>query len=399
MSGDPATAYGQGVTEADAALNTAYNLGLTLADKTGTVIYYNMEWYDASNTPCNDAAKSFISGWTAQLRARGNQAGLYGTASIIGSFVGIANVPDVVWAAAWGYSNYQNNLTTSHIPYLGDTLWVNHQRIWQYAGGHDETWGSTTLNIDSSVVDSLVAYAYAPTVSTQIYLTYPNSPFRDFQVLVNGSDARSPIASYSLQKQVDGGDWLDVGTIITSSARVSFSIISPDDSQHTFSFRAQAKDQAGYMSQYPAVGDSSHTVPAACAVSGDSAEPDNSPGQAKPLVIGAPPQNHNFQAQGDVDWVTLAFQAGNSYMIATDHVGGYADTVITLYRPDGVTVLAENDDVRGNWPSSLLGWKATTSGTYYLKVRHFDTYGYGCSTAYTLSAVPARDTFLPVVRR
>jgi hypothetical protein len=41
-------------------------------------------------------------------------------------------------------------------------LWARSQRIRQYTGGHDETWGGVTLNIDSNVVDSLVA-----TVSVQ----------------------------------------------------------------------------------------------------------------------------------------------------------------------------------------------------------------------------------------
>ncbi len=42
-------------------------------------------------------------------------------------------------------------------PCLSDTLWSNHQRLRQYAGGHDETWGGVTLNIDSDVMDGIVA--------------------------------------------------------------------------------------------------------------------------------------------------------------------------------------------------------------------------------------------------
>ena len=40
---------------------------------------------------------------------------------------------------------------------LSDGLWTNHQRIRQYAGGHNETWGGVTLNIDSNVSDGVVA--------------------------------------------------------------------------------------------------------------------------------------------------------------------------------------------------------------------------------------------------
>jgi hypothetical protein len=40
---------------------------------------------------------------------------------------------------------------------LSNGLWVNHQRIRQYAGGHGETWGGVTLNIDCNVIDGIVA--------------------------------------------------------------------------------------------------------------------------------------------------------------------------------------------------------------------------------------------------
>jgi hypothetical protein len=153
------------------------------------------------------------------------------------------------------------------------------------------------------------------------------------------------------------------------------------------------------MSLYPATGDTSHTVPATCAVGADSWETDNTWNQATTLTVGAAAQNHNFHAPGDVDWVKLNLQANNSYMMATGQPGSWADTVITLYKPDGVTFIAENDDAPGLWPSSRLFYRPSVSGTYYLKVKHFDTYGYGCLTAYTVWAVQARQYFLPFIRR
>jgi hypothetical protein len=32
-------------------------------------------------------------------------------------------------------------------------LWVNHQRLHQYKGDHNETWGGVTINIDSNFLD------------------------------------------------------------------------------------------------------------------------------------------------------------------------------------------------------------------------------------------------------
>lgn len=103
ISNDPATAYNQGVSEANAAIDVAIDLGLALADGSGTIIYYDLENYDTANTACRNATKSFISGWTAQLHARGSEAGVYGSScgSAISDFATISNIPDAVWAAHW----------------------------------------------------------------------------------------------------------------------------------------------------------------------------------------------------------------------------------------------------------------------------------------------------------
>ncbi len=111
------------------------------------------------NTACRNAAKSFISGWTAQLHARGSEAGVYGSScgSAISDFASISNVPDAIWPAHWIYSSYNSGATVWDVACLSNGLWANHQRIRQYAGGHGETWGGVTLNIDCNVIDGIVA--------------------------------------------------------------------------------------------------------------------------------------------------------------------------------------------------------------------------------------------------
>ena len=159
ISNDPATAYNQGISEANAAIDVAIDLGLALADGSGTIIYYDLENYDTTNTACRNAAKSFISGWTAQLHARGSEAGVYGSScgSEISDFASISNVPDAIWPAHWIYSSYNSGATVWDVACLSNGLWANHQRIRQYAGGHGETWGGVTLNIDCNVIDGIVA--------------------------------------------------------------------------------------------------------------------------------------------------------------------------------------------------------------------------------------------------
>ena len=39
---------------------------------------------------------------------------------------------------------------------MSDSLWADHQRVHQYKGGHKETWGGVTINVDSDYVDGAV---------------------------------------------------------------------------------------------------------------------------------------------------------------------------------------------------------------------------------------------------
>ncbi len=149
---DPMTAHNQGVSEANAAADAAANLGLGNA-----ILYYDLEHYDNTNSTHRAAAQSFIAGWSAQLAARGNKSGVYGTGCNLIDFVSINPVLDAIWPAHWIYSSYNSNATVWNVACISNSLWSAHQRLRQYTGAHNETWGSTTLNIDSDVIDGLVA--------------------------------------------------------------------------------------------------------------------------------------------------------------------------------------------------------------------------------------------------
>ena len=91
--------------------------------------------------------------------AQGFVAGVYGSAaSTIRDVAALgAAKPDVVWIANWnGVESVFGD------PYVSDTLWPNHQRVHQYKGGHKETYGGVTINVDSNVVDSLVVGGVVP---------------------------------------------------------------------------------------------------------------------------------------------------------------------------------------------------------------------------------------------
>lgn len=155
---DTQAAFNLGITEADAAANVAANLKLW-----GQVLYYDLEAFDTANAPCLASAKAFIDGWSFQLHARGYTAGVYGSPCTSGlpDYWALENRPEAIWIAAWIYTAYNPNATVwTTACGLSNSTWSNHQRLRQYAGGHNETWGSVTLNIDSNVMDGIVATAY-----------------------------------------------------------------------------------------------------------------------------------------------------------------------------------------------------------------------------------------------
>ncbi|WP_054537331.1 glycoside hydrolase domain-containing protein [Herpetosiphon geysericola] len=170
ISSDVATARNQGTQEADAAISAAGGLGLTDADNAQSIIYYDMEAYNTNDSGCRAAVKAFLDGWVSQLHSRNNKAGIYGSAcgTAANDWASLANVPDVAWIAAWYRSSYDSGASVYGLPCVPDGNWSNHRRIRQYAGGHRETWGGVTINIDSNAVDGLVATGIAQSIATNL---------------------------------------------------------------------------------------------------------------------------------------------------------------------------------------------------------------------------------------
>ena len=167
FSGDVNTAFQQGVDQANLAVDRLAALALTGPTKTGSVVYYDMENY-GTDTSCRAAVNSFMNGWVSQIRALGNLAGVYGSTLCntgLSDFRSITHIPDVIWPARWyhnfGEGFYDPNANVWNLgSCLPNTVWSNHQRIRQYEGDHNETWGNLTLNIDSNVLDGVVAFPY-----------------------------------------------------------------------------------------------------------------------------------------------------------------------------------------------------------------------------------------------
>jgi len=138
----------QGEEEALDAVAAAAEVGIG----PGSPIYFDMEAYSRTTSATN-ATLAFLESWTEKIHALGYVSGVYSSSSS-----GIADIaeqlgsgytlPENLWIANW---NGQKNTLDPAVPSTG---WTLHQRIHQYAGGHNETYGGVTINIDSNYVDA-----------------------------------------------------------------------------------------------------------------------------------------------------------------------------------------------------------------------------------------------------
>ncbi|MFD8392520.1 DUF1906 domain-containing protein [Streptomyces sp. NPDC059680] len=150
VSTDPATARSQGTAEADDAVAQAQTLGIP-AD---SVLYNDMEGYDNTNSSCSTGVLNYLSAWTAELHARGYRSGVYSSAGsgmrdLAAQYTtGAYTLPDHIWFAWWN-----GVADTDAGTYVPAADWADHQRIHQYFGGTDETWGGVTVNIDGDYLD------------------------------------------------------------------------------------------------------------------------------------------------------------------------------------------------------------------------------------------------------
>ncbi|MFI5025455.1 MAG: DUF1906 domain-containing protein [Solirubrobacterales bacterium] len=153
-------ASAQGTAAAVDAVVKAQSVGMA----PGSPIYFDMEAYSRSSS-ATSATLSFLSAWTTELHAEGYVSGVYsssasGIADLAGAIGGSYALPDDVWTANW------NGVQNTADPFLPSYAWANHQRIHQYRGGHNETYGLVTINIDGDYVDAATVGERAPSPLT-----------------------------------------------------------------------------------------------------------------------------------------------------------------------------------------------------------------------------------------
>lgn len=146
-----ASATREGIAAADDAIARAQAVGMG----SGNPIYFDMEAYSRNATDTN-AVLTFLSAWTSTLHTAGYVSGVYssggsGIADLAAAYGTTYLEPDDIWIADW------NGLHTTDDPYVPSTDWTAHQRLHQYSGGQNVTYGGVTMNIDGDYLDGATA--------------------------------------------------------------------------------------------------------------------------------------------------------------------------------------------------------------------------------------------------
>ena len=121
---------------------------------------------------------------------------------------------------------------------------------------------------------------------------------------------------------------------------------------------------------------------ALCFAAPDASESANWPPETLVFELGQP-LVLNLHTVGDEDWLAVDLEEGKEYSFTTSDLGPSADTYLYLYKEDTTTLIASNDDAQGSLASQIV-WEATATGTYYLRVTHWNPTAGGCGTTYTI---------------
>ncbi|MFZ2014575.1 MAG: glycoside hydrolase domain-containing protein [Nocardioides sp.] len=152
INNDPGTdgryakARAQGVAEAQKTVTAAQALGLVA----GSTMWYDLEGFDLTKTRCRDASLAFLSAWTRELHTLHYVSGVYSSA---GSGIKMLDdvrvsdptayhLPDQIWIARW------DGVADTNTSYIRADGWRPGGRMKQYLGGHNESWGGVTINVD-----------------------------------------------------------------------------------------------------------------------------------------------------------------------------------------------------------------------------------------------------------
>lgn len=216
----------QATAQGAAAAVDAVEEAAAVAMGPGSPIYFDMESYSQTSS-ATAATLAFLEAWTEKLHALGYVSGVYsssasGIEDLAGQVGSGYTLPDDIWIANW--NGQQNTLD----PVVPASAWSPHRRIHQYRGGHNESYGGVTINIDNNYLDGeTVGSATLVSGANPVgYLDLAQSPAPG-QVRVRGwaFDPDAPTEPLAIRLSVGGKEGTagavayELGTVATRSRR------------------------------------------------------------------------------------------------------------------------------------------------------------------------------------
>lgn len=193
-TGDYAQARKQGRHEAAKTVRASRNLGIARH----STQWLDVEHFDITKTRCRKSALAFVQSWTRRLHQLHYRSGFYSSASSGITILdrarrrGEPNLPDQIWIGEWNF------VADSNSSYISDQAW-RLQRVHQYRGGHDSTYGGVTLNIDSNWMDvGGGSRAPKPSPHCGVQIDYPH-----YEALRRGDEGPRVKALKCLLRQQD----------------------------------------------------------------------------------------------------------------------------------------------------------------------------------------------------
>jgi hypothetical protein len=233
-------AVAQGSAAATDAVTSAEAIGIG----PGNPIYDDMEAYSRTVTNTT-AVLAYLGAWTATLHADGYVSGVYssdssGILDLVAQYGTTFAEPDDLWVANW---NGAESTVDANVPV---TDWPNHQRLHQYRGAHDDSYGGATLNVDSDYVDSATAAAGTGSGTAPV-IAPPTAPSLNVTPTPNGTLQMTPswtgetgISSW----QLEAGD--SPSSLAPLGARVNAARTTPINVRNSYAyFQVLALDSTG----------------------------------------------------------------------------------------------------------------------------------------------------------
>ena len=333
-------------------------------------------------------------------------------------------------ANAAGYLNSEDNIfTASAIDlesgissvdfYFHDNDWVNHS--WELL--ESDTYGADGWSAPFDPTDQSEVALYVKTTDISRnttgqgywYLSIDRTPPQTdlhpltatqtntaFLLEWSGNDNMSGIGYYELQWSIDGGAWQNYPITYTGYTQSTWIIGTPG---HNYAFRMSGVDLAGNAEAYPAIAETSTSIPANVCAGPDVWESDNTALTASEINIDQA-QAHNFcnpdTSDGlfDVDWITFVVQAGQRYLILASPTAQNVAASVGIYTGDGTNLTWRAEMIQTVWGKpAFIDWIATTSEMLFIRMQHTNGQVAGSSVTYQAYVTKNYPVYLPVISR